>query len=79
MKRLSAVALVACIAMAGCAEDATPVEEEAAAAATVPATDVVPSTDPVSQPTSTEATPPTADFGSRYNGSPVAFWFWAPY
>jgi hypothetical protein len=27
----------------------------------------------------TPGTVETGDFGARYNGSPVAFWFWAPY
>jgi hypothetical protein len=27
----------------------------------------------------TSTTVEAADFGSRYVGSPVAFWFWAPY
>ena len=27
----------------------------------------------------TSSTVGMGDFGSRYNGSPVAFWFWAPY
>ena len=27
----------------------------------------------------TSSTVETGDFGSRYVGSPVAFWFWAPY
>lgn len=27
----------------------------------------------------TSSTVEPGDFGSRYNGSPVAFWFWAPY
>lgn len=79
MRRLSAVALVACIAMAGCAEDAAPTEGGPAAAATVPATDVASTTDPASQPTTNETAPAAADFGSRYVGAPVAFWFWAPY
>jgi len=36
---------------------------------------------PVAGPDSTAATATSVpgDFGSRYNGSPVAFWFWAPY
>lgn len=65
--------------MAGCAEDAAPTEEDAAAAATAPATDVASTTDPASQPTTNATAPAEADFGSRYNGAPVAFWFWAPY
>lgn len=79
MRRLSAVALVVCLAMAGCAEDAAPTKEDAAAAATAPATDVASTTDPAAQPTTNATAPAEADFGSRYNGAPVAFWFWAPY
>ena len=33
-------------------------------------------TDSTADPATTAA---PGDFGSRYNGSPVAFWFWAPY
>jgi hypothetical protein len=36
---------------------------------------------PVAGPDSTAASATSVpdDFGSRYNGAPVAFWFWAPY
>lgn len=33
--------------------------------------------DTVAEASSTTAA--TGDFGSRYVGAPVAFWFWAPY
>jgi len=71
VKRLSAVALIACIAMAGCAEDAAPADD-GAAAQTVATPESVPA-----EPGDTVGA--AQDFGSRYVGSPVAFWFWAPY
>lgn len=62
------------VAASACAEgDAESVPE------TSPATT---SAAPVAGPDSTAATTSTSvpgDFGSRYNGAPVAFWFWAPY
>lgn len=33
----------------------------------------------VSGAVESSSTTPAGDFGSRYVGSPVAFWFWAPY
>jgi PBP1b-binding outer membrane lipoprotein LpoB len=72
VKRVLVAAALALVAV-GCAEDATPIdapsEGQAAPIVTTPATDVA----------ATASTAAPADFGSRYNGSPVAFWFWAPY
>jgi len=61
------------VAVSACAEgDAESVPEASA---------VTMSTVPDSGPDSTATTSTTVpgDFGSRYIGSPVAFWFWAPY
>ena len=71
MKRLFTFALVVAFATAGCAEKSTTANDNAVAE-TIVASDSVPATTP-------ETTDPGGDFGSRYVGSPVAFWFWAPY
>lgn len=78
MKRPIGVALLACALVAGCAED-TAQPSDAPVVAT--SADASASTKPSTMPTATPETvaPPSGDFGSRYNGSPVAFWFWAPY
>lgn len=71
MKRATRHLFVAAllVAVSACAEgDAESVSSTVASAATVTDTSVV----------DTQTSLP-GDFGSRYNGSPVAFWFWAPY
>lgn len=71
MRRLFAAAVVVAFATVGCAEDTTTVNDQATA-------DTVVVADSASAAT-TDTTNAAADFGSRYVGSPVAFWFWAPY
>ena len=71
MKRLFTAALFVAFATAGCAEKSTTVNDNAVAE-TVVAADTASGTTP-------DTTDPGGDFGSRYVGSPVAFWFWAPY
>ena len=71
MKQLVGVALIVGLGLAGCADDGAQVTDDAAAQ-TVPAGG--------SLSTATTGTTATSgDFGSRYVGAPVAFWFWAPY
>ncbi|MBU3704828.1 MAG: hypothetical protein FGM42_10745 [Ilumatobacteraceae bacterium] len=78
MKRPIGVALLACALAAGCAEDATQPSDAAVVATSADASaSTVDSTTPTVTPET--VAPPSGDFGSRYNGSPVAFWFWAPY
>ncbi|NBP52819.1 MAG: hypothetical protein EBU67_00705 [Actinobacteria bacterium] len=82
MKRSFVVVLVACLLAAGCAEDSTP-NSDASAVTSLEASPLESSTSKASTPavSTTTAAPvsPAGDFGSRYNGAPVAFWFWAPY
>lgn len=75
MKRSISITLLACALAAGCAEDATQPSDAAVVATSVDSSAT--STTPAATPET--VTPPSGDFGSRYNGSPVAFWFWAPY
>lgn len=78
MKRPIGVALLACALVAGCAEDTAQPSDAAVVATSVNASaSTVASTTTAAN--SETVAPPSADFGSRYNGSPVAFWFWAPY
>lgn len=67
MKRLFVVAFAA--VLAGCGSDVSnsqiiPVDTQA---------------DGVSVSTTPGTSAPSRDFGSRFIGQPVAFWFWAPY
>ena len=71
MRRLVVAAVVVAFATVGCAEDATTVDDQAAAETVVAAEPGTTSTP--------DTTSSAGDFGSRYVGSPVAFWFWAPY
>jgi len=77
VKRLVVLA-VAAVTAVGCGEDAAPVDNEAVAQSVVPA-DSVPAPSDTSTASVVTTTAPAGDFGSRYVGSPVAFWFWAPY
>jgi len=78
VKRLSlgTVLVAFAIGATACAESAAePGTVESDVVTSAAATSGVTATDAASSP---ETTAP-GDFGSRYNGSPVAFWFWAPY
>lgn len=69
--RRSLVSLVAFVmAVSACAESSAD-PGNSAAITTTAAT--------ASEPVAPTTTVVPGDFGSRYNGSPVAFWFWAPY
>jgi len=63
--RFAVVAVVA-MALAGCAAD------QASPSALAPS-------EVTSAASSNQPTAPVGDFGSHYVGTPVAFWFWAPY
>ena len=71
MKRLFPAALVVALATAGCAEKSTTANDNAVAE-TIEVVDSAAAT-------TLDTTDSGGDFGSRYVGSPVAFWFWAPY
>jgi len=76
VRRLVGAAVVLAFATVGCADDASTVNDQAAAetvAAAEPGSTTTPDT------TTSDTTAAAGDFGSRYVGSPVAFWFWAPY
>lgn len=53
---------------------------ESDAGSTIPESSVIESASSGSSAAAdTSSTVEPGDFGSRYNGSPIAFWFWAPY
>ena len=69
--RRSLVSLVAFVmAVSACAESSADPGNSAVVMTTVTE---------ASAPVGATTTVVPGDFGSRYNGSPVAFWFWAPY
>ena len=76
MRRLVVAAVVLAFATVGCADNASTVNDQAAAETVV--ADESGSTTTLDVTTS-DTTAAAGDFGSRYVGSPVAFWFWAPY
>ena len=61
------------VTVSACAEGDAESVPEASALTTSAAPDSGP------ESTATTSTSVPGDFGSSYNGSPVAFWFWAPY
>ena len=71
MRRLVVAAVAVAFATVGCADDASTVNDQAAAETVV--------ADESGSTTTPDTTAAAGDFGSRYVGSPVAFWFWAPY
>jgi len=83
VRHLVGAAVVLAFATVGCADDASTVNDQAAAETVVAAEPVSTATlDTTTSDTTTSDTAAAAaagDFGSRYVGSPVAFWFWAPY
>lgn len=72
MRRSFVAVVVACLLATGCAEESTETSEAAVATTIEMSASDVPAT-------TAESATPSGDFGSRYNGAPVAFWFWAPY
>ena len=82
MKRVVRLLLLgsAVLVAAACAEgDAVTVTPETAAAETVGPDSSIGSAGSASSIASPSTTVEEIDFGSRYVGAPVAFWFWAPY
>ena len=78
-RMLLAFALSGGLGFAACAGDDANVSPDPAVAettATAPSNGAGPTAPAATGPQGDEA---QGDFGSRYIGSPVAFWFWAPY